>query len=388
MSTLKILDETDLPWIANAVDIVEELAGEPWRVALDRLESLPVTSHHLAAVISGLHRVLGGGRRNTQLARRMRALVLGAPAIDPGLRSARVTAAARKLGLTDREVEVLLWADLPRERPVELPQGRPSELEIAAFANIQLIQRGLRRAQSIVLRVWGDAGAIIRAAAVRGLLSTLSVGAQGETVLEIVGPLALFHRTSVYGHAIAGLVPFLAGCERFELELSAESATSAYTMQLSSPVLLPGAPAELSETSVRARLARDLVRRAQLFVRPSPPPIVAGTQLVCPDLAIGIAGACWYVEIIGFWTAEYLARKLARYREAGITHVIFCIDELRTCADDVPPAGARVIGFRRYVDAEHVLEMIEPRRGDLEELAEPTSYRSRDGSDPPASHVP
>ena len=33
-----------------------------------------------------------------------------------------------------------------------------------------------------------------------------------ETVLDIVGPLALCHGTSVYGRALGGLVPLLGAC--------------------------------------------------------------------------------------------------------------------------------------------------------------------------------
>ena len=359
MRPLTILDESDLPWIGEAVDVVERLVGEPWRVAIDLLERSPVASSQLSAVIGAMHRVLGGGGRNARLARRTRGLLLGPPALDREARDVRIASTARALGLTPDGVERALWSDLARERPVELPHGRPSELELAAVANIQLIQRALRRAGSVVLRIWGDAGQVIRAASVRGLLSTLSVGPAGSTVIDIVGPLALVHRTSVYGRALSSLVPFLGGCERFELELTAESAAAPYTIVLRSPVLLPPPPAELSQTSVRARLARDLVRRAGLDVITTPAPIVAARSLVCPDLTIDVANVRWYIEIIGFWTAAYVARKVARYRAAGITNVIFCIDELRGCEDDqVAGPDARVIGYRRNVDSSRVLEMI------------------------------
>src|SRR5690606_25863469 len=146
-------------------------------------------------------------------------------ALTPAEREARIAYAARELEITCMAVELLLWSDLPRERPVELPRGRPSEFEVAAVANVHLLQRAMRRARSVRLRVWGDAGPLIRAAAARGLLTTLSIhgvrdvdlpGVSGPvTVLDIVGPLALFHHTAVYGRALADLVPLLADCERF-----------------------------------------------------------------------------------------------------------------------------------------------------------------------------
>jgi predicted nuclease of restriction endonuclease-like RecB superfamily len=357
MSALQILDEDDLPWIANAVDVLEHCTGQPWRIAMDGIERIPVTAHRLAAVVGAMHRVLGGRARRAQLARRTRGLVLGPAAVDIGIRNARIGSAARTLGVTDCEVEVLLWSDLPRERPVELPEGRPSELELAAFANVQLIQRALRRAQSVVIRIWGDAGTMIRAARARGLLVTLAGGAEGETVLEIVGPLALFHRTTVYGRALGGLVPLLAGCERFELELTGETATTSYTSRLCSPALLPAAPTESWESAVRERLSRDLLRRARCTIE-VPAPIANGRDFVCPDLVVELSGIRWWIEIVGFWTAAYLEHKLARYREAGITNVVFCVDESRACADDATPPGARTVGYRRHVDADLVLEII------------------------------
>ena len=38
MSTLTLLDDTDFDWIAEALDVVVATAGQPWRVALERLD--------------------------------------------------------------------------------------------------------------------------------------------------------------------------------------------------------------------------------------------------------------------------------------------------------------------------------------------------------------
>lgn len=62
---------------------------------------------------------------------------------------------------------------------------------------------------------------------------------------------------------------------------------------------------------------------------------------------------------MGFWTADYIARKLARLRAARIPNLILCVDELRNCGDDELPRGAAVVRFRRRVDASAILEIIE-----------------------------
>ncbi|MSP63936.1 MAG: DUF790 family protein [Myxococcales bacterium] len=93
-----------------------------------------------------------------------------------------------------------------------------------------------------------------------------------------------------------------------------------------------------------------------------PEAIAAGGALVFPDFAIehrADPSRRWLLEIVGFWTPDYLTRKLARYRAARLTNLILCIDEERACADADLPPDARVIRFRRRVDPEPVLAILE-----------------------------
>jgi predicted nuclease of restriction endonuclease-like RecB superfamily len=61
---------------------------------------------------------------------------------------------------------------------------------------------------------------------------------------------------------------------------------------------------------------------------------------------------------VGFWTPDYVARKLAHYRSARLSNLILCIDEERNCAHADLPTSARVVRFRRSVDARAVLGVI------------------------------
>lgn len=367
-SVLSIIDADELDWVGRLIDIVVACRGQPWRIALERLDGAqyldrPVRPHHFAAVIGALQRVLGGRGQKAQLARTCREIVLGHPALTSASRLDRFAAAARALELRCDEVERLLWADLPRERPVELPFGRPSELEVAAFANVQLIQRAVRRAHTLTIRVVGDAGPLLRGAASRGLLTTVyaerapadgdaSVEKAAVTVIEVVGPLALCHRTAVYGRAIASLVPLLAECGAFRLTLTASGGAGPYRTQLESPVLLPMLPVKMTTSwSLVSRLARNLRRELPgADVTIAPPPILANRSYVCPDIAIDRGRL--YIEIVGFWTAAYLERKRALYAAAGLD-VVLCVDEARGCAEDPMPSD--VAGFTRSVDVEPIV---------------------------------
>ncbi len=350
--TLALLDETDLDWVAEAIDVVAAAAGKPWRVALERLDDTQRAEQlrapiRFAAIVGALQRVLGGRGRNAQAARAARSLVLGKPVLTEAEREARIGAAG--------ELEVTMRREDRGHAVVGLAARAPDRA--AAGPTIGIRGRGQRKrlppATRDDARPDRDDSRVGRcrradhAAAARGLLTTFSRGANDEVVLDIVGPLALFHRTGVYGRALASLVPLLAGCDRFELEV-ARARDQVYTVAVSSPVLLPPVPVRMALPALDlARLCNELGRVARdAVVTPRPPPLAAGTSLVCPDLLLEHGARTTYVEIIGFWTSEYLEKKRLLYRAAGVD-VLFCVDDARGCTKDELQSDVPFVRFSR-----------------------------------------
>jgi predicted nuclease of restriction endonuclease-like RecB superfamily len=357
---VNVLDRDDLPWIGELVDIVARAEGQPWRVAEAELERVAAPPKQLAAVTGALRKLVGGRAAHTRVAREVRAIVLGAPALDAHARSARLEAAASTLGIPQHELEPLLWSDLPRERAIELPNGRPDELDVIAHANVQLVQRALGRAYGVHVRLWGDDGGVLRGALARGLIVT-ATRERDHAALSLVGPLALCHRTGVYGRALGQLAPLLAGCDRFEVAIDAGD----YAIALASPIVLPAVPAIDRAVGYAARkLARELAKLDRaLAIDVLPAPLEAGRTLVCPDMIVrrgaappaGVDGVC--VELVGFWTESYLDKKLARYRDADAS-VVLVVDHTR---GDEPLAGStaeHVVGYTRRVNAAAVAAAI------------------------------
>jgi uncharacterized protein len=366
MVMIELISDTDLLWIESAVDIVCRNVGRPWRVALEQLMDLqraePTSQRRFTAVVGAIQRILGGRERNTKIAQRTRSLVLGHPALTSDERQARIDHAALVLGMSARQIETLLWVDLPRERPVELPAGRPEELEVAAFANVALIQRALRRAQSVSLAIDGDPGPIVRAASLRGLIVSPHANGDG-CVLDIVGPLALCHKTSVYGRALGELVPYLADLRSWSLEIRVELPLARYSLHASSPVLLPAPSARMMATPAPVmRLVRG-VRRLEptLNVEAAPLVVRRGAIMVWPDLVIDTGWRRTYVELVGFWTRDYLERKLAAYRALDLD-VVLCVDNARAGTGEAPPPD--VLSFTKVAKADVLLAWIRARKHD------------------------
>lgn len=351
---IRLYDMTDIPWIATVVDYAVEARGQPWRILRERLEHSAIRAPRVAAILGALRRVLGGNAERARIARKVRAAVLGHPALDAGQRAARLTTAGEALGLPPAEVDQLMWIDLASERPVTLAEGRPDERRLAAYANLDRIQRTVRRARDLRLVVWDEAHELIRTAKRFGLLVSVSRSRDGTaTVLDVVGPLSLFHDTGVYGGALAGLIPLLADVQRFELTVHCDFGYGPSTLRVVPPVLLP-LVVPRGKPSAAERLAKDLAKAApELRIERDPAPIAAGTQLVFPDLAIDHAGTRIWIELIGFATADYVTAQRARYTAAGITSVILCVHDKRgdAPADDDP----QILRFHGRLSAAAVL---------------------------------
>lgn len=353
----RLYGASDLPWITKLLDIAEQSSGEPWRVLVERVEHAPLGVHalHRAAMLGALRHVLGGSQHRTRVARQVRALVLGAPALRAADRAARLAAAAETLGISAGDVESLLWIDLAMERPVALTTGRPAEAELAALANLEKIQRCVRRAHDLQLRIWDRANELVRTAARYGLIAQIQ--REGEaTLLDVIGPLALFHSTVVYGRALAALVPLLADHARFQLDIHGKRGGEPVHLQVVPPVLLPpviSSPRRVP--SIADRLVRELAERGYAVER-EPPPIACGDHLLFPNLSVDHGGARWFIEVLGFSTAESLTTKLERYRAACVDRIILCVDAA-TMPDG--PLGTRICRFTRRVHVDTLLAMFQ-----------------------------
>jgi uncharacterized protein len=357
----RLYDGDDLAWIAKLLDIVERSLGEPWRVLVERVEHAPLRVHgsHRGAMLVALRRMLGGAGPRGRIVRLVRALVLGPPALDPGEREARLAAAAEHIGTTPADVESLLWIDLAMERPVALPAGRPAESELAALANLERIQRCVRRAHDLKLRVWDRANELVRAVARHGLIAHIQRDGDA-TLLDVIGPLALFHSTMVYGRALAALVPLLAEQPRFELDIRCRFRGEPAHLKVAPPVLLPPVRASSRRApSIAERLARDLEARDQVVER-EPPPIASDQHVLFPDLAVERGGARRFVEVLGFSTSEYVTTKLERYRRAGIGDAVLCIDLASAPGCEAHP---QICSFTKSVAVDDLLAALDRPAG-------------------------
>jgi predicted nuclease of restriction endonuclease-like RecB superfamily len=362
------LTAADDPWVTLLVDEHERFVGEPRRKLQEHLRGrLPfdAPAKKLGLAQRTLGKLYGAKVVAAVVPRKARARLFVASAGRPCAAEQVLVEVASELAVSPSELEDSLFADLPGERRIVAPEEPISTSELRLRANLRLVQALLERSTHVRVRLEGNARPVVRQAKLRGLICTVQADQASQSVrLDISGPLSLFKRTLVYGHALAELVPQLAWCNRYFLDADVAFAGGVHRLIVASGApIFPARAAKRFDSRLEERFARDFACATHDWdIIREPEPIPVGRSLIFPDFALVRRRPPfdrWLVEIVGFWTADYLDKKLAVLRLAGLERLIICVDAARDCGDDVLPKRARVLRYAKKIDVSEVLQIIE-----------------------------
>jgi predicted nuclease of restriction endonuclease-like RecB superfamily len=364
----------DEPWLRVLIDEYAGFVGQKCSELHDRLAQplsarAPKTKRRIAMLVLD---ALCRARPSAPVPpKEARAAVFRAAAAGLTPRVDVLRTVAESFAVTAVELESSLFADLRGERRVsELPPGL-SPLRIASDANLAIIAALLRRAAHVRITVRGNSRALVRHARIVGLIcreSRLGRAADG-VVLDVSGPFTLFRHSEIYGRALASLVPRVLSSEEFEINATCALERGGH---LPSLVVCSGEAIGMShgpqylERRIDQKFEHDFRRAAPEWeLLREPPAIAAGESLIFPDFAlmpVQDPTRRWLLEIVGFWTPEYLREKLARLRAAGIERFLLCIDQKRDCTQAELPADPRIIRYKTRLDARAVLALLTAER--------------------------
>jgi hypothetical protein len=381
----------DHPWLRALLEVYARFEGQKRSELAARLQEplpSPAPKAKLRVAARVLDSMTADRARSALPPPEARWRVFRAATGSEAPRDTTIQSVADETNITPLELEAALFADLRGERRVPALPAALSPSSLALRANVAIASSLLRRAETVRITAFGDTRALVRHARLVGLICNVQaidagrerraasgmcrpgmVPASAEpspgAVIDISGPLALFHHTEVYGKALASLVPRVAWCDEFELTarcaLGRGSPLSTFVLRSGDPIAVGDEP-ESYDRRVEERFARDFRRAASGWdVIREPQPIDAGGALTFPDFELihrADPERRWFLEIVGFWTAEYLREKLERLRAAGLTRLILCIDARRQCHDGTLPEDARVIRYRSKIDPREIVAII------------------------------
>jgi predicted nuclease of restriction endonuclease-like RecB superfamily len=274
---------------------------------------------------------------------------------------------ASKNNLSVNDVEIAMWSDLEKNKYLKSFDSLTS-LQLVAWYNISALQTLLLNSVKMEFSIYGGFNwkKILRKTKQLGLMYYLyseskyesqtnahikkneilpENNEQNKVICTVNGPLSIVRLTDRYGMAIARLIPSIIFSEIWSIKAtilrkSISGSKKTYDFELSStdkdiPLFDAStfhlqsdqkSPSELSsnndsmdyfDSSVEKKFMDKFLKFStgwSLFREPDPL-ILSNGKAFIPDFVFEKYGVKVYLEIIGFWTEDYLKRKLEKIKD-------------------------------------------------------------------------
>ncbi|NWF96618.1 MAG: DUF790 family protein [Candidatus Thorarchaeota archaeon] len=277
--------------------------------------------------------------------------------------------AAQALHVTVEDLESSLYADLDDNLYLSAVNALPATRLIGDY-NVSLLQTLLFRASRLDLTTDNWKG-VFRALRGLGLMYTATRRDDAYSV-TVEGPLSVVRQTTRYGARFARLVPSVIASEKWSIEAEiSDGPRGGRTrhLRLDSQTHGQYLPRDISDhvESFDSDVEQDFANRFRRLdtgwelVR-EPGPLQAGEAVMLPDFVFRRHGVEVYLEIVGFWTPEYLARKWEKVRHLEGVDIILAVDEANICDELASlPQHVSVVLYKREVPLAPVLARLRER---------------------------
>lgn len=284
---------------------------------------------------------------------------------SPQYRMLQIEKAARYFKISKKDIEHFMYCDLKSARLSIQPDNIDDVDNLILKANLQMVQALLLNSQKISLFISESSRPIIRYAKWRGLICHLLQNQEnGRSVIEISGPLSILQRTHIYGKELGGLVPYLSAMNEFSLKAWIQIGNELKILKLNrTDPIFPKQNLKPFDSKLEEKFSKSFLKSTDDWdLKREPGPFQAGQSLVFPDFALTHRtnpNLVWYLEIVGFWTKDYLDKKFLKYRRANIENLILCMKESHQFEMSDIPRKAKIVSFKSSIQVKKILEIID-----------------------------
>lgn len=231
---------------------------------------------------------------------------------------------SESVGISWPEIDVRLFSDVIELQTLQAFDSSIDPVSLLSIYNVSQTQAALYRAARMTIDARDDFKTILRHAKLAGLMHRISrkCGTSPGYRFEFDGPQSSLRETSRYGIRFASMLPKLLACRRwlmiaevigpnqarFQLRLSPEDGLSS---TLDQPADFDS---ELEREIFAAWTANPVTnwtmhRESELLHH--------GQTVLTPDFVLQhlLSGRKIYLEVVGYWTPEYLEHKCRRVKK-------------------------------------------------------------------------
>ena len=294
-------------------------------------------------------------------------------------RTDALATAADRLGVDAAVVERSLYADRDENQILAAFEPRWTPESLLAQYDLSLAQTALFDATEVRVRS-SEPADLVSAVKRLGLMYEVRRTDEGRE-LVVTGPDSLFRATRRYGSSFARLLRSVAKTDDWRLSATIDDRGRERTMTLTDDdVSVPGVEPVAEPTydsAVEAAFAAafegldtdwELVRE--------PEPLETGNRVMIPDFAFDYAPAGTeaeavadrfrvYFEIMGFWTPEYVEKKLSQLEHVEDVALLVAVDESLAASEAIEARDHRAIPYSGSVRVKDVLDALREFEADL-----------------------
>jgi len=287
-------------------------------------------------------------------------------------RSDIISDVATRMNVSVNDLEEAMWSDF--EENMILESFDPINAnELIGWYNLSLMQTLLFNCTGFEFYVHGGANwkRVLRDVKRLGLMYYLEKVRNDELTCSIDGPLSLFKLTDRYGTSIAKLLPTIVASQRWHVKAwivrKTMSGKKVYEFELSdaeAPSLIDQYALQkesinaVYDSSIEERFAMKFEQLADNWklVR-EPDPIIIDGKAFIPDFMFEKYGRRVYLEIVGFWTKEYLERKLQKLIASSGEKIemLIAVNEELACSK-LSSLKGKVILYRNEVPLKPIID--------------------------------
>jgi predicted nuclease of restriction endonuclease-like RecB superfamily len=270
---------------------------------------------------------------------------------------------ARQLGRSWESIDGELFADVIEFHRLARFDGYADAAALLARYNVAQMQAALYGAESMTVWARADFKTVLRYAKLARLMHTITRTSDGQYRLRFDGPASVLRSTRRYGVAMARFLPALIACRdwrmhavihgraawKLQLDISSEDGLVSH---LPSPDEFDSSVEETFATKwgKERREGWLLDREGEILHR--------GQKVFLPDFVFRHEDGCTILlEIIGFWTPEYLQAKEETLRQFEDAHVLLAVSE--SLGDKISGDLGEVIPFKSSLSIKNVLERLQ-----------------------------
>ncbi|WP_225334020.1 DUF790 family protein [Halomicrobium urmianum] len=279
--------------------------------------------------------------------------------------------AADRLGSDPAAVEESLYADREKRQVLASVEPRWDPAELVGQYNLSLAQTALFDATEVRVRSDDPTTLVSAVKRLRLMYEVRRTGGGREVV--VTGPDALFRSTRRYGTRFARLLRSVAAnAGEWRLEATIDDRGTERELVLTdADVSVPGVE-PVAEVTFDSGVEADFAARFDALdldwaLTREPEPLAAGEGVVVPDFAFDYApggdpdaGPDYriYFEIMGFWTPEYVEKKLSRLADLEDVEMLVAVDESLGVGEAIEARDHRAIPYSGRVRVKDVRDAL------------------------------